>query len=107
MQILYNQDIQVMPDPQSRSKKVIHIIANTIQFSKDTPVYVVEKNLTLKKLRSSVTNLYKKYLLEKRLNEIMETERKKYSNHACNYCDYCTFNVNYINYIKKKFNEFH
>ncbi len=43
MQILYNQDIQVMPDPQSRSKKVIHIIANTIQFSKDTPVYVVEK----------------------------------------------------------------
>lgn len=107
MQILYNQDIQIMPDPKSRSKKVIHIIANTIQFSKDSPVYVIKKNLTSKQLRSSVTNLYKKYLVEKRINKIMEEERKKYSNHVCNYCDHCTFNVNYINYIKKKFYEFH
>jgi len=75
MQILYNQDIQVMPDPQSRSKKVIHIIANTIQFSKDTPVYVVEKNLTLKNC-DLLLQIYIKISFRKRLNEIMETEQK-------------------------------
>ena len=108
MEILYNQPIQMESDPnKSRRLKVTHIIAHTIQFSKDTPVYVIKRNLTSKKLRPLVKKLYIKHLLEKRLNKIMETERKKYSNHACNYCDHCTFNVNYINYIKKKFYEFH
>ena len=37
MQILYNQPIQVESDPnKSRRLKVTHVIAHTIQFSKDT-----------------------------------------------------------------------
>ena len=92
VKILYNQHIQVEPDPRTGSKAVNHIAANTIQFSKDTQTYVIENNITLKELK----NLYKKYLVEKRINKIMETAQKKYSNHACNYCEYCTNNVNYL-----------
>ena len=40
--------------------------------------------------------------IDKRLDKIIETARKKHSNHACNYCEYCTNNVNYL---LKKFYE--
>ena len=95
MEILYNQPIQVEPDPRTRSKKVTHIIANTIQFSKDTPVYVMENNITLKQMK----NLIKKFLLEKKINKIIKTAKKKYSNHGCTGCEYCGNEVNY--YLKK------
>ena len=72
MKILYNQPIQIAPDYRSVSKKVTHIIANTIQFSKDTPVYVMENNITLKQIK----NLIKKFLLEKKINKIIKTAKK-------------------------------
>ena len=95
MKILYNQPIQIAPDYRSVSKKVTHIIANTIQFSKDTPVYVMENNITLKQMK----NLIKKFLLEKKINKIIKTAKKKYSNHVCTGCEYCGNEVNY--YLKK------
>ena len=68
MEILYNQHIQVEPDPRTRSKKVNHIIANTIQFSKDTATYVIKNNITLKEFK----NLYKKYLVEKKIIKFLK-----------------------------------
>ena len=71
MKKLYNQPIQVAPDYRSVSKKVTHIIANTIQFSKDTPVYVMENNITKLKARYG-----DKFSEEKAENRDLDTERK-------------------------------
>ena len=95
MKILYNQNIQVEPNFKNRKKTAEHMIANTIQFSKDTPTYVIENNITLEKLK----NIYRDYKSYKLINKIIEEERIKHINHSCNYCEYCTNNDEYI--IKK------
>jgi hypothetical protein len=95
MKILYNQNIQVEPEFKNRKKTIKHIVANTIQFSDDTPTYVLQNNITLDELK----NIYRNYKSYKLLNKIIEQERIKHINHACNYCQYCT---NYDDYINKK-----
>jgi len=91
--------IQVEPNPKDKRRRITRIFARTIKFSKKSPEYVIENNISYEELK----NIYKDYLLDKRFNKIMETARKKYSNHACNYCEYCTDSLNYV--LKKFYEE--
>ena len=90
--------IQVEPNPKDKRRRITRIFARTIKFSKKSPEYVIENNVSYEELK----NIYKNYLLNKKMDEIVETERKKYSNHACTYCEYCT---NRVNYLLNKFYE--
>jgi len=92
MEISNKHYIQVEPNPKNKRKTVTRIFARTIKFSKNSPTYVIEDNISYEKF----INIYKNYLINKRLNTIIETARKKYSNHACNYCEYCTNRHNYL-----------
>ena len=74
--------------------------------TKDKPNFLIVNSSDIAKDKN--LNLSPKYWIvkaneiDKRLDEIIETARKKHSNHACNYCEYCTNNYNYL---LKKFNE--
>ena len=66
----------------------------------DKPNFIIVNSSDIAKDKN--LNLSPKYWIDKRLDEIIETARKKHSNHACTYCEYCTDNYNYL---LKKFYE--
>ena len=84
--------IQVELEPKNKRIRRARIFARTIKFSEKSPEYVIEDNISYEKFK----NIYKDYLIYKKSSEIVEKERKKYSNHVCTDCDYCTDRDNYL-----------